>query len=298
MIALFSAVIPVGCIVLIGFVTGKTLTLDRPTLSRLSLYVLFPVLIVDKLYRTTLSPANMLGMGAGFLLTYVLLCVLAWAIARSLNFPSATRKSLIATTALPNVGNMGLSVILFALGEEGLERAIVYLIAWNLVVLTTAPALIKGGGFLSALKFTLKLPLFWAIVLGLLLYGFDVALPDSVDAGLNLLAQATIPIALLLLGIEISDSRFELNVYEIGASLLRLLGGAVVAYGVGLLLGLGDLDLQVLIIQSAMPTAISAFLMVSEFGGDRVRTVRVVVVSTLLSFLTLPLVLWGVSAIG
>lgn len=298
MIALFSAVIPVGCIVMIGFIAGKTLIIDRPTISRLLLYVLFPILIIDTLYRTSLTPQNMAGMGIGFILTYISLCLIAWAIARYLNLSRSTEKSLIATTSLSNVGNMGLSVTLLALGEAGLERAIVYLIAWNLVVLVTAPAIIKGGGWQSSLKFTLRLPLFWSIIAALVLYALHIKLPFNIDKGLNLVAESAIPLGLLLLGLEIAESHWKISLYEVGASFLRLIGGAIIAYGVGSLLRLSDLDLQVLILQSAMPTAITAFLMVNEFGGDQVRTARVVVVSTILSFLTLPLVLWGIKAIA
>ena len=60
----------------------------------------------------------------------------------------------------------------------------------------------------------------------------------------------------------------------------------------GQALQLEALDLQVLVLQSAMPAAVNAVVLVTEFGGDAARVARTVVISTLMSFVTLPLVLW------
>ncbi len=290
--AILSAILPVGFIVLIGFIVGKTLSLEQTTLSRLVLYVLFPALIVEKLYRTTLTGEDVIAIILGFALTYFILGIIAWNIGQTLKFSLDLKKSLVATTTLSNSGNMGLPIVFFALGETGLERAVVYLIAWNLVVLITMPGFLQTGGFLSSVRFTFKLPLIWAIILGVSLNQFNIQLPWRLDEGLNLLSDSAIPVALILLGLQIAASPLRLSRYEVLASLMRLWGGFMIAYAVGKMIGLNTLDLKVLVLQSAMPTAIAAFLMVNEFGGDAVRTARVVVVSTLLSFLFLPVVLF------
>ncbi len=295
MIALLSSVIPVALIVLIGFYAGKTLELDQPTLSRVVLYVFSPALIVDSLYRTTVSTENMLGIFAGFILTYLLLCLLVWIVGKQFSLSPAIQKSLLATTSFPNTGNLGLPVNLFAFGEPGLERAIVYLIASSLVTFSTGPAFLKGGSFWSGVRFTLKLPLIWAMGFGVLLRLFGTELPFKLDEGLHLVAQAAVPLALLLLGTQIANSNWQFSYYEGGASFMRLIGGAMVSFCAGKLLGLTGLDLQVLVLQSSMPAAVNSFLMVTEFGGDAPRTARVVVTSTLLGFVTLPVVLWAIA---
>lgn len=298
MIVILSTVIPVACIVLVGFIAGKKLDLDRSTLSRLVLYVLTPAIIADSLYRTTLSAENAVGMFFSFTLTYFLLCLVSWLLARQLRLSVPVQKSLMASTAFPNTGNMGLSVSLFALGQAGLDRAVVYLIASSIVILTTAPAFLKGGSFGSQVRLVLKLPLIWAVLAGLSLRFFEVELPLKLGESLHILGQAAIPVALLLLGMQIATNPFRFGLYEVGASLMRLVGGAIAGYLVAKILGLSGTDLQVAILQSSMPTAVISFVMVDEFGGDAARTARVVVTSTLLSFFTLPLVLWAIGAGG
>ncbi|MGB5897336.1 MAG: AEC family transporter [Geitlerinemataceae cyanobacterium] len=292
MIPILSAVLPVATIVAIGIWAGKTLSFDIDTLSRLILYVLFPVLITDSLYRTTLSVDNILGLAIGTTLTYFLLCAIAWKLGKSSGLSTDARKSFLATTAFPNAGNMGLPVTFFALGDAGLERGIVYMIISSIVVNTTGPAFCRGGEFWATAGFVLKLPLAWSIIIGLLLHFAKVELPLNLDESLHLLAQAAIPVALIVLGLQIANHRLQPTPYEGYASMMRLLGGAAIAYAVGKAIGLAELDFQVLVLQSAMPAAVSSFLMVKEFGGDAPRTAKVVVVSTLLAFGSLPLVLW------
>ena len=291
-VSVISAVFPVGCIVLIGFIFGKIFVIDEPTLSRLALYVLFPALLTDIMYRTTISIEEAIGIFIAFGLTYLLLCLISWGVGKGLGFSVSVQKSLLATTALSNSGNMGLPVTLFALGEAGLERAVIYLISWNLIVFSTMPAILKGGGFRSSIIFTFKLPIIWGMILGIVINLFNIELPLKLDDGLHLLGEAAIPVSLLLMGIQISKNRFQPRSYELIASLMRLFGGAFIAYFVGRIINLEILDLQVVVLQSSMPSALASFLIVNEFGGDATITSRVVIVSTLLSFFTLPIILW------
>ena len=298
MTVILSTVIPVACIILVGFIAGKKLDFDQSTLSRLVIYILAPAIITDVLYVTTIDARNAAGIFFGFALSYLLLCLAAWLLARWLRLSVPVRKSLIATTAFPNSGNMGLAVTSFALGPAGLDRAVIYLIAFNVFVFGTAPAFLQGGSWRSQLRAILKLPLIWAVLVGLALRVFGIELPFKLDESLHLVGQAVIPVALLLLGMQIATNPFKLGLYEVGASLMRLLGGAAIAYLVGKIIGLSGIDLQVLILQSSMPSAVFSFLLVDEFGGDAPRAARVVAVSTLLCFVTLPLVLWAIGAGG
>lgn len=295
--AILSSIIPVASIVLLGVVAGKTLKLELPTLSRLVLYVLSPALIADSLYRTELSAENAAGMVAGSITTYFLLGAIAWMLGKRLGLSDLLQKSFVTTTVFPNAGFMGLPVTLFALEELGLERAVIYMLAHSIVSFTTLPAFLKGGGFWNQVAFTFKLPIVWGMFLGFGLRFLPGSLPFKLDTSLHLVAQATIPIALLILGMQMSNSRFALKRFEGVSSFIRLAGGGVVAYLVGRAIGLDGLDLQVLILQSSMPAGINSFLMMSEFGGDGARTARVVVISTLLSFLTLPVVLWAIARV-
>ncbi len=142
------------------------------------------------------------------------------------------------------------------------------------------------------LRYTLRLPVLWATLMALGLQGLSATLPLALERGIELLAGAAVPIALLTLGIQLSRTPFAFGRAELFGASLRLLLSPLLAFGVGTLLQLRGLDLQVLVIQAAMPVAVNSLIWVTELGGDRLRVAKTVVLSTLLSFVTLPVVLW------
>jgi len=289
--ALLNTVLPVALVVFSGYLLGKRIPMDLTTLSRLTLYLLVPALIFDAMYRAEYSREGLVGLALGFTLTYLLLFLAITGMARLLGLSPEAAKSLLVCSLFPNSGNMGLSLVYFALGEEGLRRAVVYFILSSVVMFGLGPAFIRGGGLKEGLLFTLRLPLFYALLLGLLLKALGVSLPFRLDEGLRLMGQAAIPVLLLTLGMQMSQTRFQVGAFEGVASSLRLLVAPLLAYGVGFILGLPRLEHQVLVLQSATPVAVNAFLLTREFGGEALRVARSVVVSTFLAFLTIPLFL-------
>lgn len=290
--ALLPAVIPVGFIILIGVIASKFLPLELQTLNQLTVYILAPALVADGLYRTTLSVQSASSLLVGFTLISLLVYSLVYIVSKLFKLSSETEKSLLATSLLPNNGNMGLPVIAFALGQEGLERAIIYMIGSSILLFGIAPALLKGEGFSYGLRMTLKLPLIWAMVGGLSLRVFSIQLPFGLDTAIEQLGASAIPLALIILGMQLSNTQFKLKKYEILATGIRLFIAPLIAYGVGYFLGLKGLDLQVLILQTAMPAAVNSVVLVTEFGGDAHKVARTIVVTTIVSFLTLPMALW------
>ena len=289
---LISAILPIALIALVGVWVGKAFTLERQTLARLSIYALVPALVLSSLAKTTLALGNAIAIVITFILNTSLLYILAVILGRLLQFSSDEKKSLIATTIFANVGNMGLPFVLFSLGEAGLERAVVYLVGSSLMTASIFPIVLKGEGVLNGLRYTLCLPVLWAAIAGLVLQGTNTELPIPIERGVTLLSDGAIPVALLMLGIQLSETPFIFGRYELMGAGLRLLVSPLLAFNIANLVGLADIDRQVVVLQSAMPVAVNSLIWVTELGGDTVRVARTIVISTLLSLGTLPLVLW------
>ncbi len=289
---LISAVLPIALVALTGVWVGQAFSVDIKTLTRLSIYVLLPALVLTGVYDSTLALDSTLKIVVGFLLNCAALYAIASLCARLLKLSPEVRKSLVATTLLANSGNIGLPFILFSLGEAGLARAIVYLISSAIFIASVGPIFLKGEGIRAGLKVTASMPVFWATCGGIALQSLAWQVPEAIDRALALLSDAAIPIALLTLGVQLSRTALSFGVYELFAAVLRLLVSPLTAYMIGRLLGLEGLDLSVLVMQSAMPVAVNTLIWVSEFGGDGDRVAKTIVLSTLLSFVSLPTVLW------
>lgn len=298
MSVILPAIAPVALIVLIGFIAGHTLDLERRSLSRLSLYVLLPALIGTSAYSIALGTGTIVAIVAGFFITSVVLYGLVYVLCRAFKTTPLRRKTLLATTLFANTGNLGLPFITFSLGESGLERAIVYLVSSSILLTTLGPTLFKGEGLQVGLGITLRLPVFWAMLAGMALQVLAITLPLRLDDGLKLLGSAAIPVALVTLGMQLAHTPFRPDLTVAAAAGLRLLLAPVVALAVGTGLGLQGENLQVLVLQGAMPTAVNTFIWATEFGGDTDLVAQAIVLSTLLSAVTLPSLLWGLLALG
>ncbi|MEL6138160.1 MAG: AEC family transporter [Cyanobacteria bacterium J06628_6] len=292
MAVLISAVLPIALVALVGVLVGRAFELDLKTLARLNIYALLPALVLTGLAETTLDLRSAIAIVVAFLINTGLLYLLAVILGRLLKFSPDEKKSLIATTTFANVGNMGLPFVLFSLGEAGLERAIVYLVGSSLLIASVFPIVLKGAGLRAGISYTLRLPVFWAALAGLALQGWGGSLPESINRGVTLLGGGAIPIALLTLGIQLSRTQFVFGRYEWCGAALRLLVSPILAYSVARLVGLSGIDLQVVVLQASMPVAVNSLIWVTELGGDAVRVARTIVLSTFLSFATLPIVLW------
>jgi predicted permease len=290
--ALLSVVVPAAIVVLAGYVAGGRLELDLATLTRLTLYILSPALIVDSMLRTELPAREGIRIALGFTLATVILYLLVRIVAALAGLALPARTSLIATTLFPNTGNLGLSLTLLALGQAGLQRAIVTYLASAVLVFGLGPAIVSGGGLKRGARTTARLPLMWALVAGIGLRVAGVDLPLGIDDGIHLLAQAAVPTLLLTLGMQISRTRFRPRPPDLFMAAMRLGCGPAAAYAGGRLAGVDHLALQVLVLQCATPTAVNALLVAAEFGGDSNRAARGVVLTTVLAFGTLPLVMW------
>jgi hypothetical protein len=288
---ILGSVLPVGLIIAIGYLAGKNLQLDLSTLSLLSVYILAPALVIDSLYRTEVSGSNVVLLLLGYTIISMIIYGIVGIFAYFFHLSPDDRRSLLAITLCPNNGNMGLSVIAFALGDGGLERAIIYMIGSSVLLFGILPAILNGSGVWMGLKMTWKLPLFWSILVGFSLHLNQITLPFNLDKSIEWLGISAIPMALIVLGMQLQQTKFSFSLPEIGFSLLKLAIAPCVAYGVALALNLKGLDLQVLVLQTSMPTAVNTLIIAQEFGGNVTMIAKTIIISTIISFATIPLII-------
>ncbi len=102
--ALLNTVVPVALVVASGYLLGKRLPMDLTTLSRLTLYLLVPALILDSMYRAEYSREGLLGLTLGFALTYGVLYLAIQATARLLGLSQEPPKGFSSAASFPTPG--------------------------------------------------------------------------------------------------------------------------------------------------------------------------------------------------
>ncbi len=137
LLALFANnLLPVFLAAGAGFVLGKTMKIEVQTLSRAAFYVFSPCLIFTLLTKNEMSGGDVLRMGGFATVQILLVGGVAWLIARGLKLRRELLVAVILAAMMPNAGNFGLSVELFAFGEKGLAYAGIYFIASSILANT------------------------------------------------------------------------------------------------------------------------------------------------------------------
>ena len=192
---------------------------------------------------------------------------------------------------LPNTGNMGIPICLFAYGTEGLGIASAIASVIILLHFTLGVLLAKKSFSLKIL--ITNMPIYGIIAAVIVLY-YDWEVPGFVVNTTFLLTYATIFLVLMSLGIALTKLKV---VSWLNASILsgvRILIGPIIGFGLIKYLNLTGLAAGVLLIQSAMPSAILTYLVGSMYSEKRVvdSIASVIVTSTLMSFITIPIVVY------
>jgi predicted permease len=224
---------------------------------------------------------------------YTLLAIIGFAIIGIiiLSIQKKDYLSELPPLILPNCGNMGLPICLFAYGKIGLGVAS----AISAVVIISHFTL---GVFLASKKISFKIFLesvpVYAVLIAVGFLYYNVQPPKFIENTAFLLAYSTIALILMSLGIALT----KLKVFSLKSAIIsafaRLILGPLVALGLIYFFELKGVPAGVLLIQCAMPSAILTYLVGSMYSSKKVvnSIASTIVVSTIVSFLTIPIIVF------
>jgi len=281
-------VLPSFIVIGVGYLLERRIQVDKRTLSRLAIYVLTPCLVFSSIVNSQVDPGEFGRLTAYVIVFTLLMIAMGYIVGRLLRWSPQAIKALMLSIAFTNSGNMGLSIILFTFGQEGFALGATYFVATNLTANTLAAFIAAHGrGTLGhTLLQVLKLPGIYAFALALLLR--NQSIPELVMRPISLISQAQIPIMLMMLGVQLAETKIGTQLRRISVGvLLRLVGGAALAFLLAPVMGLTGLARKVAIAQSSTPAAVSSALMAIEFGADAEYVASVIFFSTLLSSITM-----------
>lgn len=302
LLQVFSEVLlPIVVITALGYLLQRTFPLDARTLNRVSLYVLSPCLLFVTLLRAEINGGEALRLSLLMLLVVAGMCVCAYIVARVMRLNPSQRSGFMLAATFMNSGNYGLSATRFAFGEIGFQYAVIGYLTQAFLSQTFAVyvASMGGGDRRAALKQVLRMPMLYAALLAIGLRLAGIRLDESngfvavgLFRGLRMVADATLPFLLLILGMQLQRRTPLASAGPLGtATALRLVGSVPIAFAVAYLLGLKDLPLHVGVVQAAMPTAVNTTILALEFDTWPHFVSNVVVTTTIFSLLTLTVLL-------
>jgi len=290
----FQNILPIFLVASIGYGLRKRLGLDKKTLSSLSFYAFSPALVFTTLVNSGLPGWELLQLGVFAVAVTLMMAMVAFMAGKLMRLPRIDIVALILVVMIVNSGNYGLTLNQLRFGEEGLARASIYFGISTILVFTLGVFIASMGqaSWQDSLRRLVRLPAPYAVLLALIVYSLSIPIPSPLMRSIEIAAAGAIPVMLVVLGMQIADLKSITRVrLAIPASMIRLVIGPVVAVLVAGFMGLQGLSRATSIIEASMPTAVITTILATEFDVRPGLVTSTVVLSTLLSAITLPLVI-------
>ena len=192
---------------------------------------------------------------------------------------------------LPNTGNMGIPICLFAYGTAGLGVASAIASVIILLHFTLGVLLAKKS---FSLEILIKNMPIYAIIVSVIFLYFEWDVPGYLENTTFLLTYATIFLVLMSLGIALSRLKVVSWTHASILGAVRVILGPLIGFGLIKYLNLDGFAAGVLLIQSCMPSAVLTYLVGSMYSEKKVvdSVASVIVTSTIMSFITVPIVVY------
>ena len=286
-----SVIAPVFIIAGLGyFWVKRELPFDNATISSLVMYVGSPCLIYSALTSNAAETAALGIMGASAFLVILMSLIFSWVFLKIAGWKLTT---YLPALIHPNCGNMGLPLVMLAFGQEGLALGMAYFFVNSISQYTLGMAISSGQFDIRQL---MKQPIIWAVIFVLTVILGEFQMPKWFNSTTSILAGLTIPAMLIMLGTSLANLNIASLKETLTISFLRILLGL----GLGLLviemLSLSGIMAGIVLLQSAMPSAVFNYIFADRFNRESDKVAAVILQSTLISALSLPLlVAWVIS---
>ena len=300
MTTIFPIVSSILLVMLLGYGLSKKLLTDSlfwQGISKLSYWVLFPVLVVRTLAHATIDTGLLLPLFTIFTVALILILVYCVLVARLLGLDGASTAALTQGGMRHN-GFIGLAVLVDIFGLPGQELGAliiaVLLPSTNILSVLSVSLLVRKNQpqqqFLSTLilKELLRNPMLVGVAIGLLLNVLSISIPTILDQSMDLVSRAALPLLLLGVGASLKMSSLRGRWLPLMAGLsAKLLVFPVLFLGGAWWFNLSPLVTVCVVVFGALPTAVSAYPFIQQMGGNAKLMADIITLQTLASLIGL-----------
>ena len=288
-------ILPIFLAAGVGALLSWEMNVDVKHISRVLFYVFSPALLFSLVIESVTPDLPIGKIALAVILTLLTVAVVVFIIGKLMGYDKEMIIAMILPALSMNTGNMGLPVCLFAFGEVGVVYASFVLIA-NVVTTYTVGAAVASVGkqdLKTALIGLLKLPMIYAVAIAFLFVYTGWTIPLPIIRTVDLLADASIPVMLIILGMQLQKANLKANTKALAVSIgARLLLSPLVMLGLTPLIGISGVAQDVSILQAGMPGAVTSTVLATEYDVKPAFVTAAVAIGTLISPLTLTLLIW------
>lgn len=284
----------------VGYVLGKTKLLSdkaRSDIATVVLYVSAPASIIYSmnipmtqglLYDFLLLVCISTGV---FLFTFAFSLVSGWLLAPK---DPVKRSIYSASLYFGNYGFMGWPVCGMFFPLNGMLYAQVFSIPLNFILYLVTPAMLakaSGKPTKSAIRNILNPPVIGTAI-AVALFLLQIKLPDILGKTVEMVGNTQTPLAMMVVGLTLARMNFK-SIFKNGRAYiyaaLKLLVLPLMVFAILKLIGFTDTVLGVPVLLSAMPAGTMVLVLAQKYSGENEFATQLILLSTLLSLVTIPL---------
>lgn len=270
-----TAILPVVAVAGVGYALGWGKDVEADALNTVTVYVLAPALVVHSLATSELGGGTILSVVVAVGLFTAVMIAVAEGIGRATGAREPTLGAFVLVAVFPNTGNYGIPLADFAFGATGRSTAVLVTALQGVLLYTVGVYIAArgtGGSPLADMRQVFGVPLVYAVVVALAARWLGVVPPadGTLMRTLELVGNSSIPVMLLILGIQLSNVDRSGRLGTVGlASALRLVVAPLVAIGVVLLVGFGNTTVaRVVVLLLGTPTGVTTIILVGAFSSS------------------------------
>jgi malate permease and related proteins len=283
---IINVVAPTFIVVAVGWLWGRVgYKFDHNLVTSLIMNVGGPCLIFSTLCGLEISPSLMGTIGLATLVAIFIFGAIGFVV---LKWAGLSSRAFLAPLMFPNIGNIGLPICLFAYGKTGLALAVMVFAVFSLFQFTMGIRLYSGS---SSFLNLFKEPIIYSVIASVIFIIKGSRPPDILLRTADLLGAFTIPLMLLSLGVTLSNLKIMNIKRSLLLSLLRVGMGFGVSLALAYLFKMSHEAKGVFVLQCSMPVAVFNYMLAERYNRSPKQNAELLMVSTLLSLVTLPLIL-------
>ena len=302
--AQFLSTLPLFILILLGFLAvklGRWQKTVTDSLTKFTFYIAFPIMLFQIMShfseQSEIDIKLLLVFFGGSFIVFAFGCLIASKIFKL----NGSQSTLFAMGGIyTNTVFVGIPIIKMLLGDQAIPIVAIIVIFNALILWTLATVSIEfvqmgklsGRSFIKALKNVSKNPIIIGIFTGIAVNYIGLPIPNFINQSTKMVSDMTAPLSLIVLGMGLAEYKIRDQFLITGSiCILKLAILPIVTYIVGKMLGLPTLELQVVVLLSSVSIAINCYMMARQFEVLQGPIASSLLISTVLSSVTTPLIL-------
>ena len=277
MLEVLPIIFPVFFIVLCGYIYARFEQPDMHVINRMILELLVPALVFSVMSSKDFEIAIYADLALAASVIIVMSGLAAFIVAKIFSY---NWRTLVPPMMFKNWGNLGIPLIVFTLGEQALNAAVILFLVGNVFHFTLGIFLMSGR--LNIMEF-FRTPVIIAMLLGLLVNVVDWHIPTAFIRPLDMIGQAAIPMMLLSLGVRLQHVHWsDLSMALVG-SVLGPMVGILLALFLATLLNMEAEQAKQILIFGALPPAVMNFIFAERYKLEPEKVASLVLLSNMMA---------------